>query len=457
MTSPPELSGLSRSELEALVVSLLGQVAALTAANGQLTGRLAEVEAKLAAPVKTPHNSSTPPSQGRKASGPALPPKPRGPREGHARSLHESPDMLVEVRAQACPRCGHPLSPEAQRLCALYDRIELAPIRPVVTRVRLHGGVCPCCTLPFEAPTPAGLERGSPFGRSVEALAVYLHGVHAVSYERLSRLMGEVFGLTLSEGAIAALLARGGARLCGALERIKGRVLASPVIASDETSARVCGENHWEWVFLGERAALHTIAPSRGARVVAGLLGETRPQVWVSDFYPAQGGHAPARQGCLAHLVRDVRFAAEAGDEVLAPKLQRLLLRAIDIGRRRDGLKDGTLRAYSCDLDRRLDKLLALEPPSPEGRKLRARILRIRANLFVFVTRRDVPATNNACERALRPSVIFRKVTNGFRSTWGGQAYAALRSVVGTGAMNGLTPFSAIKTALSGQSLFAPG
>jgi len=34
----------------------------------------------------------------------------------------------------------------------------------------------------------------------------------------------------------------------------------------------------------------------------------------------------------------------------------------------------------------------------------------------VFLTRRDVEATNNESERALRPSVIFRRVTNGFRS-----------------------------------------
>jgi transposase len=78
-----------------------------------------------------------------------------------------------------------------------------------VTRVRLHGGVCPSSQRRFEALAPEGLERGSPFGRSVEALAVYRHGVHAVSYERLSRLMAEVFGLTISEGALASLLARG--------------------------------------------------------------------------------------------------------------------------------------------------------------------------------------------------------------------------------------------------------
>jgi len=43
-----------------------------------------------------------------------------------------------------------------------------------------------------------------------------------------------------------------------------------------------------------------------------------------------------------------------------------------------------------------------------------------------------VPPTNNVSERALRPSVIFRKVTNGFRSEWGAQTYAVFRSVVST-------------------------
>jgi transposase len=43
-----------------------------------------------------------------------------------------------------------------------------------------------------------------------------------------------------------------------------------------------------------------------------------------------------------------------------------------------------------------------------------------------------VPFTNNASERNLRPSVIFRKVTNCFRCEWGPETYAAFRSVVST-------------------------
>jgi transposase len=67
------------------------------------------------------------------------------------------------------------------------------------------------------------------------------------------------------------------------------------------------------------------------------------------------------------------------------------------------------------------------------GRKLFREMRRDRADLFRFEIRRDVPYTNKACERALRPSVIFRKVTNGFRAQWGAKFYAAAVSVIATG------------------------
>src|SRR6516164_2471944 len=75
--------------------------------------------------------------------------------------------------------------------------------------------------------------------------------------------------------------------------------------------------------------------------------------------------------------------------------------------------------------------------------------------LFVFVTRRDVPPTNNISERRLRSSVIFRKVTNGFRSAWGAQIYAAICSVIETGMLRGLSAFAAIRARLAGSSVLA--
>ncbi len=61
-----------------------------------------------------------------------------------------------------------------------------------------------------------------------------------------------------------------------------------------------------------------------------------------------------------------------------------------------------------------------------------------------------MPATNNACEREIRPSVVFRKVTGGFRSDWGAQIHAGYRSVTGTARLHGQTALRSIHHLLAG-------
>jgi transposase len=104
---------------------------------------------------------------------------------------------------------------------------------------------------------------------------------------------------------------------------------------------------------------------------------------------------------------------------------------------------------YHADLERRLDRIMAAVPLGEPGRKLRKRIAANRAHLFVFVTNRDVPYTNNVSERHLRPSVIFRKVTNGFRCEWGAETYAAFRSVVSTAKANRTAVLDVLRSVLA--------
>ena len=84
-------------------------------------------------------------------------------------------------------------------------------------------------------------------------------------------------------------------------------------------------------------------------------------------------------------------------------------------------------------IDAQLDELMARQPAHAAGIKLQRMIKRTRRYLFVFVTNRDLPATNNGSERALRPCAVFRKITNGFRTQWGAELYADIRSIVETG------------------------
>jgi len=331
----------------------------------------------------------------------------------------------------------------------------LPPIRPVVTRVHRHRGVCPCCRRGFSAPVPDGMAPGSPFGPGLAALIVHLHVTQAISFERLVRLMDEVFGVVLSEGAIANIMARAAAPMIVAAEKIAEQVRASKVVASDETSARVKGKTWWQWVLLSSTAIYHLITDTRGAKVVTGFLQGAVPEIWVADRYAGQDGHGLQRQVCLAHLLRDTQYAIDEGDSGFAPGFKCLLRRAVAIGRRRDTLKDSTLAQYQADLDRRLTKLLGQPPTTTAGRKLARAIRKCRNDLFVFITRRDAPATNNGCERALRPSVIFRKVTGCFRSKWGARLYAAAASVSATGRLNGKSAFLAITEVIASNPAFS--
>src|SRR6202140_243332 len=444
---------LSPAEKDALILALIAQLAAAHERIAAQDARIADLEARLdelTRPPKTPDNSSKPPSQGQKqdrpAPGAARPA--RKSRPGVGRTLHPNPDRVVDARLAACPKCQAVFPEAAQTPQQVYERIELPPIKPDVTQVRLFGGRCACCGERVTAAAPVGFELGSPFGQSIAALVVYLHYAHAIGMERLATLMNEIFSLSISprvgpkarprtgSGAISNMLARAREPLLTAVETIRETVLASPVVCSDETSARVSGKNWWEWVFVGTLAVLPVIRQSRGKAVVQALFGEIRPAVWVSDMLGSQRGHSVPWQVCLAHLRRDARYAVECGDTSFSAPFKRLLLRAIAIGRRRETLKDSTLKQYLADRDRSLDRIIPPVPLGEPGRKLRKRIAANRAHLFVFITNRDVPYTNNISERHLRPGVIFREGTNGFRCARGAETEAAFRSIVSTAKAN---------------------
>src|SRR5260370_31058595 len=158
-----ELAKLSKEELVTLGLAQAAQIE-------QLTRRIAELEAKLGGPHKTPDTSSTPPSQARKPNrAERRAAKKRKSRPGVFRALAASPDRIVESVAQRCPHCEHALTPADQSGFHAYDHIELPPIRPVITRIHRHRGVCPSCRRGFGAPPPTGGPPRPPLGRDPRA------------------------------------------------------------------------------------------------------------------------------------------------------------------------------------------------------------------------------------------------------------------------------------------------
>jgi transposase len=453
-----DLSKLSHAEKDALILTLSARLDAALKLIAELQARIDD----LTRPGKTPDNSSVPPSKGQKPNRPHKAPQ-QGPRQGSlgrkggGRELTAMPDETVIARPARCQYCQSALADADQKLDSRYDKIDLPKVQPVVTRVERYTGRCPCCGRTTLAPVPEGLEAGTPFSIGIVALAMYLRFVHAVSYKRLSRLMLEFYSLSISEGALDAAFRRGKPRFDADVASILARLRRARVICSDETSVRVDGHTRWNWVFQNDDVVIHVIRASRGASVVGEVLDGHRPALWVSDLYSAQQGHAEGWQVCLAHQLRDCKYAIEAGDTIFAPRMKALLLRAVALARRHRNLAESTRCAYRRRLERDLNAVMVLAPTNRDGRRLRKRYGKVREHLFTFLSHPEVTADNNGSERELRPTATYRKVTGGFRSDWGADLFAAVRSVIGTAKRRGVDAYQAIRDTLQGQTAFAPG
>ena len=439
MTELPDLKQLTDEAKDALILTLWEELQKLQQKR----------------PQKTSKNSSLPPAKGFKAevkredkAGEKTRVGSLG-REGGGRALSEHPNQILESMVKSCQDCGAEIAQSEQQLMARYDKIDLPPIAPIVTRVERYGCDCPQCGAPQIAAVPVGMEPGSPFGNRIAALITTMRYSHGISYGRMQQMLGEVFGLEMSQGAIANLLSRVKGQLQSEVDGILAVLRSSRLVGSDETSARVNGKNQWEWVFQNEQVCFHIIRPSRGGDVIAEVMQSHRPQIWVSDLFSAQKTHpADSWQVCLAHQLRDCQYGMDAGDKIFSARMKRLLLRAFVLQKRWLDLAPSTRYQYRCRLYRDLKEVLALSPTQADGMRLQTRYRALQENLFLFLDDSTIPPTNNASEQALRWSVIFRKVTNGFRSDWGRDLFAAVRSIVNTGRRQGFSAFESILAAL---------
>ena len=116
--------------------------------------------------------------------------------------------------------------------------------------------------------------------------------MHAISFERLARLMFDLFGLTISEGALVNMLADSRPAFARQKNLIRARLLAGSVLQSDETSVRVGKKNWWTWVFHHGEDCCFVIRNSRGKDVVADFLGDAPSRRAGLDCYGAQMGWA---------------------------------------------------------------------------------------------------------------------------------------------------------------------
>ncbi len=446
-----DLSQLSHEELIELILEKQAEIEAL---------RLKLEKGKK--PPTNSSNSSQPPSRDHKRSLPSDRIKrkhgsPAG-HPKHERKFVAQPDCIVEVKAKSCLKCHSDLSLVEGVLRDVNQITEIPPSQAEVIEVRQYEVICPECGRVQVGEPPLGLEMDRVFGARLEANVVYFRQEQHISYERTQQVLRDLYRVEISQGGIDKIMQRAGEKAAQEIEPIQEQVRQSAVIHSDETGSRVDAQNWWEWVFCTLTAVLHVIRFNHSADVIRDVMGEHEAEVWVSDCGPAQlKAPAKQRQLCLAHQIRNLQAVIDLYPTTFwARAMQAIFRQAIHMHNQRDELPPEQFLAQVERVERLCDWLIQRSVTQHKASLLQRRYQKYRDSLFVCLHRPDVSPTNNVSERALRPSVIHRKVIDCFRSGWGAKSYAALASVIDTSELQGVHAFDAIQTLIGPPSLPLP-
>ncbi len=208
--------------------------------------------------------------------------------------MAETPDEIVSAKPVRCAHCQAALGDADHVLHGRYDKIDLPQVAPVVTRVERYAAHCRCCGGTTLAPVPEGLEPGTPFSVGIVALAMYLRFVHAISYQRLSRLLLELFGLAISEGALDAAFRRGNPAFDADVASILARLRRARVVCSDETSVRVAGRTCWNWAEPAKVPPMRSVGGRQVGEHAKLWGGRVRPPT-ASSAHSRSTGAEPTR------------------------------------------------------------------------------------------------------------------------------------------------------------------
>ena len=395
---------------------------------------------------RSSRNSSKPPS----SDGPGF--KPPEQRQGSGRNRGGQPghpgsgpellpiervDEVVEHHPQACRRSGTLLQGEDPEPLP-HHVIEIPPITPLVIEHRLHRLVCPCCSTSTCATLPVDVEA-SRYGPRLSALVGLLGSAFPMSFSKTQALLDQLLGVEISRGAIATIRQR----LSAALEQPMHQAIAfarqQPVANVDETGAPTgnadgCNPDRkrgWQWVMVTAVVTVFVQGLSRATAAAIELLGNAFGGIVVSDRFSAYN-HLPTqkRQLCWVHVIRDLTAiakrqgaSAEFGAELLDLQ-QQLFVQwhhwkdaAIDWSTLQQGCRP-IRQAFVATLQRVVELGYQRGERTPWAKTVRTcqQLLPVADGLWTFLEIEGIEPTNNAAERALRQSMIQRKISHGVQS-----------------------------------------
>jgi transposase len=453
------------------------QIAALVAQNADLAARVQELEARLA---KDSHNSGKPPSSdglGRKTkslrrrSGK----KPGGQigHRGETLRLVATPDAVVEHRPSACATCQAPLDEAAVLLRERRQVLDLPRVRLTVTEHQALHVRCAACQAVSVGAFPAEAPSRAQYGPRLRAFAVYLVQQQFVPYGRVRELLADLAGASVSLGTLLTWVQQSAAALAPVETRLKAALRQASILPNDETGVRRSGRLAWAHVASTARLTHYAVHAKRGSEATdaVGIL-PAFTGVSVHDGWKPYWRYTRCRHAlCNIHHLRELTFLEEQYRQTWAKELKALLreMKATVEQARATGLRSLPTAVREA-LVIRYRALLAMghaaNPPPERRPHQRGRVKQAPARnllerlwlgqdaVLAFLDDFAVPFDNNQAERDVRMLKVQQKVSGSFRSDWGADAFACLRSYLSTLRKQGVALLAALETVVAGQPLY---
>lgn len=422
---------------------------------GGLKRRITELEKLLEDLRRRGKRQAAPFSKGEPSEDPKSPGRKAGDQYGQqaTRARPERVDETIEVECPLC--CEHCQGKVVLAGKTSQYQVDLPEIRPWTTEFILHYGKCSQCGREVVGRHPRQTSQsfrvGSvQLGPGVLAFAAWLNKVGGLSYGKIAALLKQQAGLEVSRSALCRALLRMGKKLEPLYEELKAKIQNSPVVYPDETGWREGGYSVWLWVFTNRSETVYSIQPGRGYAEASEILGEGYSGVLVADGWaPYQKFEAAMHQTCLAHLLRrcDEMLEKATGSAARFPLVVKEILQsALEVRDQRDAgkLSGEALEKATAELASQMDRRLSGHFRNPDNQRLAQHLIRHQDQLFVFLEREDVEATNWPAEQGIRPAVINRKTSGGNRTAEGSQAQAVLMSVLRTFQQHQLRPLEVL-------------
>ena len=375
--------------------------------------------------------------------------------QGAGRELRpeDQVDEIVDHCPDACGACGRRFDVEQRRpgggRFGRHQVCELPPISVIVSEHRTHRLRCRHCRARTSARLPA-LVAGSPFGLRLQAAVVTLTARHRISRRGICELAADLFGVTLSTGAVDAICQRACAALAGPHLHLQDWVLDQDAVHVDETGWRTRGEGRALWTATTPQATFLQIAEHCNRQQFDALIGPF-PGIVVSDRWNGFSHLDPHhRQVCWSHLRRDFcRHADGLAEQKTFGEQGSALTRRVFAAWRSYQHAHHDRDRLKADIEPIQSELRALlEAASPKSQRTRwhrqfaNNLLKVWPALWTFVTVDGVEPTNNPAERALRAPVIHRKVSLGTQSRDGERFAERALSAAGTCRLQGRSLFT---------------